>query len=298
MAKPNTLFKQAYNGSLRRLEELGALPSETELGTRLGISRTPVRSILARLSAVGIIAWNKREKTLIRAPDASDYFSDSETDPLASIIERGFMHRILAGGATPGDLISEADIARDLRVGVSAVREFLIRFSRFGLIEKRPNSQWVLKGFTTDFALELIEVREMFELRAAERFAALPAESPVWNTLARIKAEHHALLAAIEQRYTEFSSLDERLHRLIHETSRNRFVIDFYDVISMVFHYHYQWNKAGEAERNRVALLEHLDIIGALQSRDAMAIEFFCRKHLRSARETLLQSIPGGGSHG
>ena len=44
-----------------------------------------------------------------------------------------------------------------------------IRFSRFGLIEKRPNSHWVLKGFTRDFALELTEVREMFELRSAAR---------------------------------------------------------------------------------------------------------------------------------
>jgi len=104
------------------------------------------------------------------------------------------------------------------------------------------------------------------------------------------------MLAAIDRRYTIFSALDERFHRLIHEASGNRFVIDFYDVIAMIFHYHYQWNKAGEKERNRAALEEHLLYIAALRTRDAMEAEFYCRRHLRSARETLLQSIPSGAA--
>ncbi|WP_082537123.1 MULTISPECIES: GntR family transcriptional regulator [unclassified Aureimonas] len=291
MSKPKTLFKDSYNRSLQLLEAADDLPSETELGAALEISRTTVRSILARLEEVGLIAWDKRKKTLLRRPEASDYFPTEETDPISRVIERGFMHRILAGDAHAGDLISEADIARDLGVGVSAVREFLIRFSRFGLIEKRRNSQWVLKGFTREFALELTEVREMFELRAALRFAALPPDDAAWTRLAQMEAEHRQFLAEIETRYDRFSDLDERFHRLIHEASHNRFVIDFYDVISMIFHYHYQWNKTGEKERNRTALAEHIDYIRALASRDSTEVEFFCRRHLRSARETLLQSI-------
>ncbi|KQT54099.1 GntR family transcriptional regulator [Aureimonas sp. Leaf454] len=296
MSKPNTLFKEAYNRSLRLLETADGLPSETELGAALDVSRTTVRSILGRLEEGGLIRWNKREKTLLRRPKRADYYPDSETDPLSQIIERGFMHRILAGGAHAGDLIGEADIARDLGVGVSAVREFLIRFSRFGLIEKRRNSQWVLKGFTREFALELTEVREMFELRAVQRFAALPPDNPAWLRLDEMEAEHRTFLETVETRYEAFSELDERFHRLIHEASRNRFVIDFYDVISMIFHYHYQWNKTGEKDRNRVALSEHIDYIAALKSRDATEVEFFCRRHLRSARTTLLQSIAPVGA--
>lgn len=298
VSKPKTLFKEAYNRCLRLLETADGLPSETELGAALDISRTTVRSILGRLEEAGLIAWNKREKRLLRRPEAADHFPSEETDPISRIIERGFMHRILAGGAHAGDLIGEADIARDLGVGVSAVREFLIRFSRFGLIEKRRNSQWVLKGFTRDFALELTEVREMFELRAALRFAALPPADDAWTRLAEMEKEHHGFMAQIEARYDAFSELDERFHRLIHEASHNRFVIDFYDVISMIFHYHYQWNKTGEKERNRTAMTEHLDYIRALQSRDASEVEFFCRRHLRSARTTLLQSIVPEGEIG
>ena len=62
-------------------------------------------------------------------------------------------------------------------------------------------------------------------------------------------------------------------------------------VISMIFHYHYQWNKADEKERNRTALHEHLAYIAALRGRDRQEIEASCRTHLASARQTLLRSI-------
>jgi DNA-binding GntR family transcriptional regulator len=293
MAKPNTLFKDAYNRALDAIAASGTLASEARLGAELGISRTTVRTVLRGLAEAGIIRWDRREKRVLRRPEAADYFPQNETDPLSSVIERSFMRRILSGDARPGAPIGEADIAREVGVGVSAVREFLIRFSRFGLIEKRRNSQWVLKGFTRDFALELTEIREMFEIRSARGFASLGESHPIWTALDRLEEEHRRLADEIESRFADFSELDERFHRLIHEASRNRFVTDFYDVIAMVFHYHYQWNKLGAMERARAAIAEHLAYIAALRSRKPMEIDFWCRRHLASARETLLASIPG-----
>ena len=201
------------------------------------------------------------------------------------------MRRILAGGAEPGMQINELELAREIGTGTTSVREFLIRFSRFGLIEKRPNSHWVLKGFTPEFALELTEVREMFELRSAAAFAHLPGDHPAWGELEAIAALHREILADVENRYREFSELDERFHLLVHRASRNRFIVDFYDIIAIVFHYHYQWNKTNARQRNARALEEHLAYIEALQSRDPAQIDEACRRHLKSARETLLQSI-------
>jgi DNA-binding GntR family transcriptional regulator len=74
-----------------------------------------------------------------------------------------------------------------------AIRDYLNRFSRFGLLERRPSGSWVFKGFTREFAEELCEVREMFELRSAQRFVALAADDLAWGALDRIKQEHLAL---------------------------------------------------------------------------------------------------------
>lgn len=292
MTKTSIVFKQTYNRCLHLLEGCENLPSEPELGSSLGVSRTTVRAVLGQLAESGLIDWDKRNKVKLRAPSAVDFFPADETDAPALIVERGFMRRLLAHGVEPGTHLTEVELARDLGVGVTSVREFLIRFSRFGLIEKRPKSRWMFKGFTRDFALELVEIREMFELRSAFAFAALVDNHPSWTALDHIEAEHHTLADTIDTRYGDFSELDERFHRLIHNASRNRFIIDFYDVIAMIFHYHYQWNKTGELERNATAVAEHLAYAEALRSRDRARVQGACRAHLASARDTLLKSLP------
>jgi DNA-binding GntR family transcriptional regulator len=291
MTRSNAFFKSAYNACLSGLRAGEGLPSETELGRQLRVSRTTVRAVLSTLTKAGLITWEGPSKRVLRDPTVCDYYPENETDSLPSVVERSFMRRILARGASPGDQINEADFAREVGVSTSTVREFLIRFSRFGLIEKQRNHSWVFKGFNEAFALELFEVREMFELRSVQAFLQLPPDHRSWTDLELIEVEHKQLLAGIEQRYREFSDLDDRFHRLIHKASENRFVVDFYDVISMIFHYHYQWNKADEKQRNKNAVDEHLLFIAALRSRSEPDAVLYCRKHLTSARQTLLQSI-------
>ncbi|MFI0847459.1 FCD domain-containing protein [Mesorhizobium sp. IMUNJ 23232] len=293
MSKTSTVFKQAYNRCLSLLAARDCLPSEPELGLALGVSRTTVRAILTHLAEAGVIAWDKRSKVRLRAPVDADFYPAEETDSPAEIIERSFMRLLLAQGVEPGTQITEVELAREIGVGTSSLREFLIRFSRFGLIEKRPNSRWMFKGFTREFALELTEIREMFELRSAFAFIELAEANPAWTALDAMEAEHHGFADAIARHYVDFSELDERFHRLIHNASRNRFIVDFYDVIAMIFHYHYQWNKAGGRERNAVAVTEHLAYIDALKSRDRVRLQAACRAHLDSARTTLLRSLPG-----
>ena len=201
------------------------------------------------------------------------------------------MEWMLRGDLKPGSAINTLELGRQFGVSTTGVREFLNRFARFGLIERRPNARWVFKGFTEDFALELFDIRELFELRSALAFANLPRSSPLWARLAAIRTEHERLLADIDTRFHDFSDLDNRFHRLVHDASHNRFIEDFYDVIAFIFHYHYQWNKTLEKQRNRVAIGEHLDYIDALLSRDPARVELACRRHLTSARQTLLASL-------
>lgn len=298
MSRQNTTFKDAYNRALSLLAGEGLAASEPEIGRALGVSRTTVRAVLQRLEDAGLIARSGRSRTVLRTPVPGDYYAAAETDPLSEVIERSFMRRLLEGDARAGTQINELELARAIGVGTTSVREFLIRFSRFGLIEKRPNSHWVLKGFDRRFAFELIEVREMFEMRSAQAFVQQPPDHPAWARLDALEAEHRALLSEIATGYGRFSELDERFHRLIHSASANRFIIDFYDVIAMIFHYHYQWNKQDERRRNERAVLEHLDYVAALKARDPARVATACRVHLDSARETLLASLPEAAEAG
>jgi DNA-binding GntR family transcriptional regulator len=291
--KSDTVFKRAFNDALDLIANLpneGLLPSENEMAALLKVSRTTVRKVIAALADHAIIGGTGRKHVLCHARKRIDRFPETETMAMPDQVERRFMEWMLRDNARPGIVINELDLARRFGVATSSIREFLNRFQRFGLIVKRPNGGWVLEGFTTAFALELFEIREMFEMRSARAFAAAPSSSLLWQKLQLLREEHLLLLREIDERFHDFSSLDSRFHRLVNAAAPNRFVDSFYDVITMIFHYHYQWNKHDERQRNAVAISEHLTFIDALIGRDIAGVEIACRAHLASAKETLLRA--------
>lgn len=292
--RTDTTFKRAFNDMIDILQTLDLgeeLPSENALRAQLGVSRTTVRKVLAGMSARGIIVSEAHGRIISQQPRQTERYPKEETLAISEQVETSFMEWMLRGDASPGTEINEAELARKFGVATTIVREFLNRFQKYGLIEKRPNAGWVFKGFTASFALELFEIREMFEMRSARLFATLPHGSPIWKQVRAVRAAHLELLADIDARFQDFSELDSRFHRLITAVAPNRFIESFQDVIAMVFHYHYQWNKRDERARNEVAIGEHIALIDALESRDITLIDHACRSHLISARETLLRSI-------
>lgn len=291
--KTDTLFKRTFNDALVLMAELregDPVPSEPVLAARLGVSRTTVRKVLAALGDQGMVRGTGRLRFVRRVGRQASPFPEAETVPTSVQVEKQFMEWMVRGDARPGSLINELELARQFGVATTVIREFLNSFQRFGLIERRPSGGWVLQGFTGGFALELFEIREMFELRSAKAFAGLPEASPLWRELRQLREEHVALLGEIDTRFHDFSSLDSRFHRLVNAALPNRFIDGFYDIITLIFHYHYQWNKKDERERNEVAIREHLNYIDALLSRSRATIVSACRTHMTSAKQTLIRS--------
>jgi DNA-binding GntR family transcriptional regulator len=292
--RTDSTYKRAFNDALDLLSAMapGAeLPSEIKLGDVLLVSRTTVRKVLNTFDETGLVAGSGRKRIRTALVVGADRFPLAETIPISTQVETQFLQWMLRDDAKPGTSINELDLARQFGVATNVVREFLNRFQRFGLIEKRVGSGWEFRGFTQSFARELFEIREMFEMRSARAFARLPKASPLWTRLRELRQSHVALLDDIDRRFHAFSDLDSDFHRLINSVVPNRFIESFYDIITMIFHYHYQWNKQDERQRNEVAMREHLSYIDALLSRDVKVAEQACNAHLTSARETLMRSM-------
>src|SRR6185503_2815502 len=184
--KTDAFFKRAFNEVLDLVVDLGdgaPLPSENGLSARLGVSRTTVRKILSVLDVHGAVGGAGRQRFVRSMHAELQRYPEAETVSMSEQVEKRFMEWMLRDDAEPGTSINELELARQFGVATTGIREFLNRFQRFGLIEKRPNSGWVFKGFTARFALELFEIREMFELRSAMAFAKLPEDSPLWRQI-------------------------------------------------------------------------------------------------------------------
>lgn len=292
--KTNALFKRSYNQALDMLAAMSpgaALPSEPAMAATLGISRTTVRAVLSALAERRIIAVDGRAKTQLRLPKRSDYLADADLEPLADMVERKFMAWLVGPDCSPGQVINGLDLARQFGVSTSAIRDCLGKFSHFGLLERQSNGRWRTLGLTVDFVAELFDMRELIEFRAVDRFVALPKDAPLWGELSLIEEEHHAFLADFDSRGRDFSDLDHRFHKLVDSAVPNRFLGNIQGVMSVIFHYHYQWNKRDEMARNHRALHEHLAYIEGLKSGDLSKAREFCRQHMHTARSTMLSSI-------
>lgn len=294
MARTDERFREAYNRFLdigATMEPDAPLPSEIALSEQLDVSRTVVRSVLSRLQAAGIITWAGRDKRLIRRPGPDDRLATLSMQASASELERRFLEWTLRFDVAPGTALNVAELSRRFNVTPHVLQEFLASLSRFGLVRRRARGGWKLLGFTRDFALELSDFRLLLELNAVGHVASLPPTHPIWAELDALEAGHHALAAEIDQRFHDFSLLDEAFHTAIGATVRNRFADEFGKLIALIFHYHFQWDKTDERNRNAAAIAEHLRIIAALKARDRAAALAAAEDHLRTSKQTLLQSL-------
>ncbi|AMP02777.1 bacterial regulatory s, gntR family protein [Collimonas pratensis] len=255
-----------------------------------------VRSAIAYLHTRRLIN-GLTERQLIRQPIAEDYFDVSELESGLERIQQVMMERVFQKDMQPGAEFSEVELAREAGTSTVSVREFLIGFSRFGLIEKKPRGGWRLCAFDPSFARELADMRQMFEIAAIEHLCSLPPSDPAYKELERLIAKHQRLVPKIKTRYGEFPALDREFHTFLIGLLNNRFAQGFYDIVSFVFHYHYQWDKSEEMERNSYALQEHLAILHAVAERNPGKALNCMRSHLDSSRSSLLKSIRARGQN-
>ncbi|GGY75198.1 GntR family transcriptional regulator [Cellvibrio zantedeschiae] len=270
------------------------LPNDFALSQVIGVSRTTVRTAVTHLCEKGVLKREGNVKTILRAPEPADYFDISnEPSTKEEQFEKYFLSLISSGKLLPGDRFSELDLAKKSNCITITVREFLIKFAHTGLIKKNPRAQWQMVEFDVQFAEELIAFRKILEMASIRALLERPVDDPVWSELTELLNEHKALLADIENKFNDFPALDARLHRLIQSASGNRFINQFFNIVTFICHYHYQWDKSDEKERNAIAVTEHINLLNNLLSRDIGGSVMSLEKHLNTAQRTLMRSAHG-----
>lgn len=123
-------------------------PPQAALAEMFNISRTTVRHTLHYLHQCGVLDKVDQTWVIVRDPREDDGFS-ALTPPIeqqASHFEQMFFNMINQRQLVPGDTFSELQLAQQVKVSPVVVREFLLRFMRYDLLEPVRRGQWRMKN--------------------------------------------------------------------------------------------------------------------------------------------------------
>lgn len=269
------------------------LPSQSALAEMYNISRTTVRHILGHLCDCGVLTQINNDFVIARKPEQDDGFSCTSASMTEQnrIFEQAFFSMINQRVLRAGESFSELHLARVAGVSPVIVREYLLKFGRYNLIQSEKRGQWSMKQFDQAYAEQLFELREMLETHALQHFLNLPDGDPRWLKAKTLLEQHRMLRDSIGSSFRMFSQLDRDFHALLLSAADNVFFNQSLEIISVIFHFHYQWDESDLKQRNIIAIDEHMTILSALICRSDLDAILALRNHLETAKQSMIRSI-------
>ncbi|MBM3733339.1 MAG: GntR family transcriptional regulator [Acidimicrobiia bacterium] len=154
------------------------------------------------------------------SPDAAEMAENAKPSSLSDKAYRQLEELIVTLRLSPGEVLSEAALAKKLKIGRTPIREALQRLAREGLVLILPRRGVLVSEINVKTQLRLIEVR-----REIER---LMARAATGRATEEERAEFRAIAdgmdrAAVANDDLEFMRLDRKLNLLVAHAARNEF---------------------------------------------------------------------------
>jgi DNA-binding GntR family transcriptional regulator len=194
---------------------------------------------------------------------------------------------IVAGRLEQGSLVVETDLAEMLGVSRTPVREALLRLELEGLLVREPGGRLKIHWHSRKSLDDLYQVRELLEGYAARLAASRISD----RELDRLDELIEADVGAYRQhRIDELASLNEQIHGLFLEASRNRTLKGLVAELRERIH-GLALFVVGRGEDQQRFLGDHADLARLLREGDGDGAEALIRRHIRSAEDILLEGL-------
>ena len=149
---------------------------------------------------------------------------ESQTEQAFNLIEE----MIVTLEIPPGGSVSEATLSAKTGIGRTPIRMALKRLEHMGLVTSLPRKGVFIRQLRMEDVLAILEIRRPVERMLAVKAARLASKAQRDNLRFCVDCMVQAAIAGDVHRYLHF---DQECDRIINETSRNPFAIDFVDLL-------------------------------------------------------------------
>lgn len=205
-------------------------------------------------------------------------------EPMARQVARALRQAIVSMKISPGEMLSEQDLAQRFGVSRSPVREALIKLSEAGLVRVLPQRGTQVVKISRAAVEDARFIRLAVECAVVREAALNATPAMVAELNANLTRQRRA------QRVTssdEFMSLDEEFHRLLAETAGRpaawRMIEDVKPQMDRV-----RYLDVKQATPRHTIIAQHVMIVDAIKAGDPAAAEKAMQRHLSE----ILRSLP------
>ena len=198
--------------------------------------------------------------------------------------------QILESRYPPGSMVSETQLAADLDISRTPIREALRQLATSGLVEILPKRGVLISRLTLEDVVEVYQLREQLECFAT----GLAAIRTTPSEATRFRSDHDRALSSLNrERLREAYDHSILMHQRIIDLAGNSRLRQFMQELSdQVHRFGLLTLRHGRAVQ---AIAEHGAIIDALTANDGARAKTLMRTHLREDRNAVLRVILPAG---
>lgn len=219
-------------------------------------------------------------------PDVLEHADAEDAQPLSERAHRSLMAMILSGELAPNEVIAERQLALQLGISRTPLREAFRRLEGERLLERQRSGTLVVRALPIEEYISILHVRRVLESEAASLAAGrIPS-----TELERLRSRAHAVLGLPPGAAVPEAQDDEDLHTVIAAAGGNP-VLE--EMIRNLRTRTSMFRFGRLPSRRHDVMREHLAIVEALATGDANAARSAMEQHIDQVRQTIIAKLSG-----
>jgi len=195
---------------------------------------------------------------------------------------------ILSGQFKPRERLVEMDLISRFGVSRTVIREALKKLEAKGLIRTTPYRGAMVADLTVEEIEEIYFVRAELEKIAARLVLEHITQSEIQNLEKLAKeVERH-----LREKSHQIIEMDSEFHRMIFRACRNSYLYDMIDFLRTKAHI-VRFNAWSLPHRIEQSILEHREMIRAIEDRNLSQFEKLILKHLTFSKDSYMSQLKG-----
>ncbi|ADQ13648.1 GntR family transcriptional regulator [Halanaerobium hydrogeniformans] len=196
-------------------------------------------------------------------------------------------NKIINHEIKPGERIIDKNLAEQLGVSRSLVRQALTILEKEDLVTSVPRSGFYVKEIKERDVVEIYEIRKILEKAATEKAVPNIPEKDIakLNTIFE-----NAKKDLDKDKVVEFIKADSELHKVIINNCGNQRLIKLINSYNTYIAF-YRVVDLSRVERAKEAYFEHLEIFNAVKERDVELTVELMAKHIDNAKNIIIDNF-------